>query len=293
MGTMTICLAVCLAVLAMQPSAQASEPATAVSVAKSYGFTDAEIEKVLHGDILTKALKEGSNKELAGVAAVWLPVPVAEFADIALEGKLLKFDSSIRSLNVWKPDESADKAFTDLQVDVAQQAMLKARYEAYRKNGLAGIVPYARGAKNAGSAGELLALAIEETQSLERLPGYAKALLDFPADPLPGMEHRFFAYEQEVEGLPTVILTHRAAARGERHALITEQRYFVSQTYHCRFIASECFEVSGGTLVFYVSRIFTDQVAGFGSRLKHALGRGRMLAKVATNLKRDREQLKK
>jgi hypothetical protein len=107
------------------------------------------------------------------------------------------------------------------------------------------------------------------------------------------MEHRFFAYEQEVGGRPTFILSHRAAVRGEHHALITEQRYYVSQAYDCRFIVSECFEVPGGTLVFYVSRVFTDQVAGFGSSLKHGIGRGRMLAKVAANLKRDREQLKK
>ena len=279
---MSICLAAGLALLSMQASAR-SVPATVVAAAKSYGFTEAEIEKILRGEVLTKDLKEGSNKELAGVVALWLPRPVAEFADIALEGKLLRFDSSIRSLNAWKLDGSADKAFTDLQVDAAQQAMLKGRHDAYRKNGLKGI----------DSPGELLALAIKETRSLERLPGYAEALLNFPAGPLPGMEHRFFAYEQDVEGRPAVILTHRAAVRGEHHALITEQRYYVSQVYDCRFIASECFEVPGGTLVFYVSRIFTDQVAGFGSRLKHVIGRGRMLAKVAANLKREREQLKK
>ena len=286
-------LAVCLALLPMQTSAQASAPATAVAAAKSYGFTDAEIEKLLHGDVLTKDLKEGSNKELAGVVAVWFPKPVAEFADLALEGKLLNFDSSIRSLHVWKLDESADNAFTDLQVDAAQQAMLKVRYEAYRKDGLKGILPYARGAKNAGSPGELLTLAIRETKSLERLPGYAEALLNFPADSLPGMEHRFFSYEQEVEGRPALILSHRAALRGEHEALITEQRYYVSETYDCRFIASDCFEVPGGTLVFYVNRLFTDQVAGFGSSLKHRIGRGRMLARVAANLKLVREQLQK
>jgi len=290
---MTICLAIALALLQMQSRAQAMAPATAVAVAKSYGFTDAEIEGVLHGAVLAKDLKEGSNKELAGVVAVWMPKPVAEFADIALEGRLLKFDSLIRSLNVWKLDESADKAFTDLQVDAAQQAMLRGRYDAYRNFGLKGILPYAGGAKNAATSGELLMLAIKETKSLERLPGYAEALLGFPADPLPGMEHRFLAYEQEIEGRPTFILSHRAALRGEHEAVITEQRYYVSQTYDCRFISSECFDVQGGTLVFYVSRIFTDQVAGFGSSLKHGIGRRKMLAKVAANLKRDREQLEK
>ena len=290
---MTLGLAVCLALLPMPASAQASAPAAAGAVAKSYGFTDAEIESVLHGDVVGKALKEGSNKELAGVVAVWMPVPVAEFADIVLEGKLLRVDPSIRSLNVWKLDESAETAFTDLKVDVTQQAMLRGRYDAYRRYGLRGVLSPAGAAKDAASPGELLMLAIEETTSLERLPGYTKALLNFPADPVNGMENRLFAYEQVVEGQPTFILSHRAAVRSEHEAMITEQRYYVSQTYDCRFITSECFEVQGGTLMFYVSRIFTDQVAGFGSGLKHIVGRRRMLAKVSANLKRDREQLEK
>jgi hypothetical protein len=283
-GTVTACLAACLALLPMPTSAQPPELATAVAVGKAYGFTDAEIEKILNGDVLSKDLKESSDKELAGVVAVWLPNPIAEYADFALEGKHLKLDPLVRSLHVWKRDEPADNAFTDPRLDAAQQAALKGRYDAYRKNGLKGLL---------GSAGELLGLAINETRSLDRWPSYAEALLSFPADRLPGMEHRFFAYEQETDGKPSFILSHRAAVRGEHDALITEQRYYVSQPYVCRFIANECFDVRGGTLVFYVSTVFTDQVAGFGSTMKHSVGRRRMLATVTANLKRIREQLKK
>jgi hypothetical protein len=277
----TIGLAVGLAQLPMR--IDASEAATTVAAAKTYGFTNAELERVYRGEVLTQALKEGSDKELAGVVSIWLPKPVAEFAEVTLEGSLLTLDPSIRSLRVWKPDESADKALSDLHVDAAQQAMLQRRQEAYRKNGL----------KGAGSPGELLTLAINETNSLEHRPGYARALLSFPADSLPGMEHRFFAYEQEVEGQRTFILSHRSAVREDHHALITEQRYYVSQGYECRFIASDCFEARGGTLLFYVTRIFTDRVAGVGSGLKHSLGRRKMLADVAEKQKRAREQLLK
>lgn len=283
-GPVKICLAACLALLPMHASAQGSAFATAVAVGKSYGFTDAEIERILNGDVLAKDLKEGSDKELAGVVAVWLPNPIGEFFDFALEGKHLKLDSSVRSLHVWKRDESADRAFTDLGLDAAQQSVLRGRYEAYRKNGLKGSL---------GAAGELLGLAINETKSLDRWPGYEEALLNFPAESLPGMEHRFFAYEQQTDGKPAFILSHRAAVRGEHDAMITEQRYYVSQPYTCRFIANDCFEARGGTLMFYVSMVFTDQVAGFGSTLKHSVGRRRMLATVTTNLKRMREQLEK
>jgi hypothetical protein len=268
-------LSLALAVVPMRAGAQA--PAAALTAAKFYGFTDAQIEKVLRGEVIANDLKEGSDKELAGVVAIRLPVPLAEFADIALEGELLKlFDVSIRSLHVWKPGESPG-AWSDLQVDAAQRAMLTERYEAYRKDG----------------PGELLTLAIQQTRGLDRVQGYAKALLDFPTGSLPGMEHRFSVYEQDVEGTRTFILSHRAAVRGEHDALITDERYFVSQGYVCRLIVSDCFEVPGGTLVFYVNRLFTDRVAGTGTGLKHLIGRGRMLNELSAKLKRVREQLAK
>ena len=107
------------------------------------------------------------------------------------------------------------------------------------------------------------------------------------------MEHRFFCYQQEVEEHPTSILSHRTAMRQEHAALVTEQRYFVGSTYDCRFIASDCVEVPGGTVMFYVNCTFTDQVAGVGSGLRHSIGRKRMLADVVANWKHIREQLQK
>jgi hypothetical protein len=269
-----------LLALGLAPPIPAPQPSAAVALVKSYGFTDAEVERVFQGDVLTKALDEGSDKELAGVAAIWLPTPVAEFADISLDGRLLSLDPTIRSLRVWKLGEAGDTALSGLHVDATQQAVLEGRRDAYRRYGL----------KGAGSPGELLMLAIRETDLLARVPGYAKTLLEFPTDPLPHMDHRFFAYEQEVENKRSFVLSHRSAVRGEHEALITEQRYYVSNTYTCRFIASACFEARGGTLLIYVTRLFTDQVAGVGSGLKHALGRRKMLTDVAAKLKRTREQ---
>jgi hypothetical protein len=260
----------------------AASLATALATGRSYGFTDAEMERVLRGDVLAKPLSEGSDRELAGVVAVWWPRPLTEFAEIALDGGWLRGDPSIRSFHVWKRGEPADAAFTDLHVDAEQRAMLERRYEAYSTRGLKGTPAPAR---------ELLAIAIQETKALDGWPSYAKALLEFPAESQAGMEHRFFAYRQDVEGRPTFILSHRAGVHDERSALITEQRYYVSQSYICRFIASQCFEASGGTLMFYVNRLFTDQVSGVGSSLKHALGRRKMLAGLAANMRRDREKL--
>jgi hypothetical protein len=248
-----------------------------------YGFSDAEIQRAMHGAILSKGLKETSEKELAGVVVIFFRKPVAELADVLLEGKSLKSDVTIRNLHVWKPDGPADKAFATLTSDAEMRTKLEARYEAYRKNGL----------KGAGKSGDELSLAIKEVLTAERWADYSKALLRYPANALAGMEHRFLCYRQEVVGHPAFILSHLSGKRGEHAAMITEQRYYVSQTYNCRFIASDCVEVPGGTLMFYVNCTFTDQVAGMGSGLKHRIGRQRMLTNVAAYLKRVREQLQK
>ena len=279
--TMAIVLPLSLALLPICMNAQTPVPPPAVAVAKSYGFTEAELQKIKGGDILSKDLPEKSDKELAGVVAVFLPKTVTELAEILVEGQLLKSDRTIKALQVWKPEASAEKAFAGLAANAETQAKLKSRYEAYRKNGL----------KGAGVPGEQLALAIKAILPTDRWPGYSKALLNYPDNQLAGMEHRFVCYQQELEKLPTFILSHRACVKSDHAALITEQRYYVSQTYNCRFIACDCVELPGGTVMFYVNCLFTDQVAGIGSGLRHSIGRKRMLTDVAANLKNVREQL--
>jgi hypothetical protein len=314
-------------------SAQSAAVPTPEGVAKALGLTDAEVVRIKGGEIIRKDLKEGSDKELAGVVAVLLNKPVSELVEVAMQGKLLEKSSGMLALNGWDPDESADEAFANLGLSPSEtgeakifaeaspgsklnlstaeialfqkvqptpdsvnpqlRAMLKARYEAYRKSGLNGIAPYTRGGRNESHPGKELELAINETKAAARNQNYFNALLSYPSNPLPDMKHRFYWFKQTVEGRPTFILAHRAERQVANAALLTEEQFYVGHSYNSNFIAGGCLEVQGGTLVFYVNRTFTDQVAGWGSGMKHSIGRGQMLDEVATNLKRIREQLQK
>jgi hypothetical protein len=329
-----------LAVLVLgltRADAQTQAVPTPDEVAQALGFTDAEIAQIKGGQIITKDLKEGSDKELAGVVGAFFTQPIADLTGLALDGKLMDSDPTILAHQVWKPDASADEAFTGIAlvpnesseaqfflqssaggrlnlsaeeidqfrklkspsgqavnaVSAQLQAMLKARYQAYQQMGLAGIAPYARGGRNTASPSTELALAIHESLPGERVPGLRQALLNYPADPLPAMEHRFLWYKQTVENRPTFILADRSSLRAADAAVLTEEQFYVSHSYNSNFIIGGCFTVQGGTLVFYMNRTFTDLVAGFGSSLKHGIGRGQMLSAVAANLQRIRTQLQK
>ena len=107
------------------------------------------------------------------------------------------------------------------------------------------------------------------------------------------MEHRFFWYKQTVENRPTFILADRASLRTADAAVLTEEQFYVGHSYNSNFIIGGALTVQGGTLVFYMNRTFTDQVAGWGSGLKHSIGRSQMLSAVAANLQRIRAQLQK
>jgi hypothetical protein len=313
-------------------AAQAPGPPSTEDVAKALGFADLEIRRIKGGEVISKRLSEESGKELAGVVAVFFKKPVGELLDIAMQGSMLKSDKSIQAFRAWKADESAEDAFAEVglrtedaaeakrfakaspgdklnlstaeiaqfkrirpdpdAVNVPLRALLRARYDAYRQKGLKGIAPYTRG-RSAASPAEELTLAIKETMAAASGKDFFEALLNYPADQPPNVEHRFYWFKQTVEDRPTFILAHRAQRHTDNAALMTEEQFYVGHSYNSNFVAAGGFSVEGGTLVFYVNRTFTDQVAGLGSGVKHGIGRGQMLSEVAANLKRIRGELEK
>jgi len=318
-----------LTLLATQASGQTSNLAV---FAQTLGITTTDLQRIEQGAVISKRLKEGSDKELAGVVAIFFSEPLRAMYASLLAGEIIRIDPDVRLFQSWKPDQAADRLMAGLELtsnesgearffmqatpglkmnlsrDEIQQfrqqhslpavnaelgRMLEKRYGSYRQKGLQGIPAYAREDNATESAGAELELSIAETTSLAREPGYSVALLNFPAASAVRLEHRFFAYKEQVAGRPTFVLSHRAGVLHEQEALMTEQRYYVSHTYDCRFIAGHCFQVPGGTLLLYVNRTFTDQVAGIGTALKHSIGRDRMLADVASDLNHFRDQLQR
>ena len=311
--------------------AQASP--TPEEVARKLGFDDSEIKKIRHGEFVRKGLKEGSAEELAGVVAGFFPQPASQLADGALTGQFLDPNDPTSQFHVWNPDASTNDEFSGIAlsaketqelkifsrakagdklnlsaveieqfkkagndlvaVNTVLRTMLKTRYEAYRRDGLKGIAPYVRGKDESVSAGAELQLAINETMGIVPRQDFFQALLAYPADPLPGVEHRFYWYKQIVEDRPMFVLEHRVGFKPDSTmAIVIEEQYYVGHTYNANFIADLYLADPDGTFVFCINRTFTGQVAGFGSSLKHAIGRKQMLSELVTGLHTIRGKLK-
>lgn len=311
--------------------AQESNAPTPREVAQALGFSSAEIRSIERGAVISKPLNEGSDKELAGVVAVLFRRPLAELVDLAMEGVTLGTDKEVLAFRLWKPADPSNREFAELglaadelseakrfthaspgdklnlsaseilrfkniqptaeAVNVPLRAVLRARYLAYVQNGHKGINPYSRRQAESSPADELT-LAIRETMTAAPESDFFNALLTYPAHQPEDIEHKFYWFKQKVEDRPTFVLAHVSLRRSERAAVITEQQFYVSHSYNSNFVASGCLSVEGGTLVFYVNRTFTDQVAGLGSAAKHRIGRGQMVSEITAKLKRTRDSLR-
>jgi hypothetical protein len=166
------------------------------------------------------------------------------------------------------------------KVEALIRENLLARYQAYHAKGLAGIAPYARKSGHQTLASDELAIATKQSKLVAKhLPSVYNALLNYPsmkfkeADEL---EEQFFWVTIEVFGRPTFALSHRLRFRIGEAFVVVDRHYYASHDYNSMQQGAVALPTTNGFIVTYLSRVSTDQVAGFGSSAKHPVSRALM-----------------
>jgi hypothetical protein len=308
--------AVAVAVLLLAPGAGA-EPADTGKVLKELGFPADAIAKVKAGEMVHADLKSSDERELAVGLAFMVKVSPQELAGDMMGGLLLKVDKDVMAHGNLTGDGSVDqfaglklgeltqkyqkaKPGGDLNLSAAEvkalQALkgkpasaveaevhkqLLARYQAYRSSGLDGIAPYARGGDKRSGAADLRSAAKAASPMKAAAPGYYDTVLNYPKKPASGFKEVYNWQLYKAHGEPTVILTHGFTVNeGDAfHAL--QRQYYVSGGYNVeQAMAGFLPAAGGGTLVVYVNRTSTDQVAGFGGGTKRSMGKKLMASQL-------------
>ncbi len=109
----------------------------------------------------------------------------------------------------------------------------------------------------------------------EQLPDFYEAWAEFPRRPRPTWDliHRFFWILQEVEGRPTVVLSHAMAGLRDGRALVAERQFYVARSYNVSETVWGGLPAESGSFVYYHNRTSTDQVAGAGGSVRKTIGR--------------------
>ena len=271
-----------------------------------------DLANLNQGEIIFFNVAESDEKELAVGAAIYLPVAPSKIIGFIKNKGLESIDAAVTAqgslpisaaLNTFKgfgfsagKDEAASflaatadsqfnlssqefqaiKAANSGQTDAASQTyrkILLQRWQAYRKKGLKGIANYDRGDGVEANPGEELGKATQDNKVLTQyFPELYKALLNYPSLLPVGTEEKFFWLNREVQSRPTAILVHRVMLRMSAGGLILSRQFYAGHSYNANQLTIVCLPYRDGSLVFYMNRTFTDQVAGAGVSLKHSIG---------------------
>ncbi len=276
------------------------------------GIQQQDVAKLNQGEVVFFNVAEGDEKELAAGAAMYFPAAPSKMVGIIKSKGLVSIDTEVAkegviplqaTLDAFKgfsfkagSDEAANflaatpgskfnlsteefqvlKATSSTQPDTSSQAyrkILLQRWQAYRKNGLKGIQTYDRGnGAEANPGGELRTATLNSKVLARYFPELYKAWLNYPAALPAGAEETFFWRNRQVESRPTAILVHRIMLTTNAGELIISRQFYAGHSYNSNQLTIACLPYRDGSLVFYANRTFTDQVAGFGSSLKHSVG---------------------
>ena len=296
------------------------------------GVSQQDIAKLDQGEIIYFNVAESDEKELAAGAALYLPAAPAKVVGLIKSKGLTSIDTAVTAEGVIPSqatpdafkgfgfksgsDEAADflaatpgsqfnlsteefqslQAANSAQPEAASDAYRKIlwqRWQAYRKNGLKGIATYDRGNGSEANPGGELRTATQDSKVLARyFPELYKAWLNYPAALPAGAEETFIWRNRQVESRPTAILLHRILLSTDAGEVILSRQFYAGHSYNSNQLTIACLPYRDGSLVFYANRTFTDQVAGFGSSLKHSVGGEQARSEMAKQLKNLRKAIK-
>jgi hypothetical protein len=177
-------------------------------------------------------------------------------------------------------------------VSEAYWRLLQQRLQAYRRAGLAAIVPYARtgGAVRDPSIDLRLAAA-----DAERLARYGRelreALLRYPADQPSQTVNHFYWVKRRVQRRPHLSLLHRMVVPGPGPAIHVERYFYVGHSFNATEVITGALAHDEGTLVFCISRVSTDEILGLGNQLKRTVGRSQLRDEMRTRFDKLRASL--
>ena len=279
---------------------------------QQFGIQQQDLASLNQGEIVFFKVAESDEKELAAGAAMYLQAAPSKIIGFIKNKGLASIDTAViargtiptrATLNTFKGfgfsagKEEAEsflaatagnqfnlssqelqtiKAAGSGRTDAASQTyrkILLQRWQAYRKKGLKGIATYDRGDGAEANPGEELRKATLDSKVLTRyFPELYKALLNYPSHLPAGAKEKFFWLNREVQSRPTAILAHRVMLSAGPGEVILTRQFYAGHSYNSNQLTIVCVPYRDGSLVFYMNRTFTDQVAGSGSSLKHSIG---------------------
>jgi len=192
----------------------------------------------------------------------------------------------------FSPKDCPDDPTCVDAVTSAFRGIMRARVEAYLKEGVAGIEPYAReDGERSRPQEELDALAETAIYLKERRPDLFEAYFEYPRGNQESIEHTFQWFKIMSQDRPNFLLSHRMEQIQSPVAFETMRNFYASHSFNCSTATTALFPVGDRTFFIFLNRSFTDQVTGFMSGTRKKMGTKIMGKHLRADLERLQESL--
>lgn len=278
-------------------------PASARELTAGLAFhvpvSPAELVKSAQQDLLDRV-----DPNMIGFSAVKAPGSAEDFAKLTLQPDAASRAQAYTSaqpggdLNLSAEEIAAFQKLgagaTPAAVEAQVRSALLARAQAYRRQGLAGIAPYALAGGQTRSPAEELRTATRASKALEKhAPAAYQYLLSYPSGKPPGTQESLRWSHFDAHGTPTLALTQVLILPDGDAFIVSQRQFYASTGYNAeQAIAAFLPAKDGGTVVVYGNRTSTDQITGFGGGTKRSIGSKVLSSQLETMFEKARAQLK-
>lgn len=150
---------------------------------------------------------------------------------------------------------------------------LRQRFASYYQGGFAGMDPYQRSRQTDLPAIELQS-AVDGMQFLQRhFRDFHHAITAPPRAGGGEREQLFMIVERRTDDRPLHILSRQLFEVSDRWGLGADIHFYPSHTYNAGLVLMGVTPYGERSLVFALIHLFTDEIRGFGSSVKKAIGR--------------------
>ena len=251
-------------------------------------FLHAETFLRIHGVQRYQAL-EGGSVELAAFSTMPLP-------DLGRLQELVKAPARNLNLNTAEAEKlkSLSSTASDLESRVRSTLaeIFAARLGAYARQGLPGVQPYVR------ANGEVVNPAVELRNAIRGLafladefPGFVDALGAPTSGPSSRLTRQYYWMERRVETDNVLALSAELRRRDARAAIGADVHFYASREYNAMLTLIGVLPYGEEWMVFTINHTFTEQVQGFGSSARRAIGRDLVATELGKQLAETRRRL--
>jgi len=167
-----------------------------------------------------------------------------------------------------------------------------ARLNAYAREGLPGVQPYVRANGEVVNPAAELRNAIRGLAFLaDEFPGFVDALGAPSSGANSRLTRQYYWMERRVEAGNVLALSAELRRQEPRTAIGADVHFYASREYNAMLTLIGVMPYGEEWMVFAINHTFTDQVQGFGSSARRAIGRDRVANELGKQLAETRRRL--